>query len=47
MVYSGSLVTYGRAEAVVTETGMQTEMGKIASLMNATQEKKDTAAGEP
>ena len=40
MVYSGSLVTYGRAEAVVTETGMQTEMGKIASLMNATQEKK-------
>ena len=40
MIYSGSLVTYGRAEAVVTETGMDTEMGKIASLMNATQEKK-------
>lgn len=40
MVYSGSLVTYGRAMVVVTETGMDTEIGKIASLMNATKEKK-------
>ena len=40
MVYSGSLVTYGRANVLVTGTGMQTEMGKIASLMNATKEKK-------
>ena len=40
MVYSGSLVTYGRAIVVVTETGMQTEMGKIARLMNDTKEKK-------
>lgn len=40
MVYSGSLVTYGRATVVVTETGMQTEMGKIARLMNDTKEKK-------
>lgn len=40
MVYSGSLVTYGRAVVLVTETGMQTEMGKIAELMNATKEKK-------
>lgn len=40
MVYSGSLVTYGRAVAVVTETGMQTEIGKIAELMNTAKEKK-------
>ena len=40
MVYSSSLVTYGRAIVVVTDTGMDTEIGKIASLMNATKEKK-------
>ena len=40
MVYSGSLVTYGRAEVVVTETGMNTEIGKIASMMNQTKERK-------
>lgn len=40
MVYSGSLVTYGRAVVAVTSTGMETEIGKIASLMNATKEKK-------
>lgn len=40
MVYSGSLITYGRAKVLVTGTGMQTEMGKIASLMNETKEKK-------
>ena len=40
MVYSSSLVTYGRATVVVTETGMDTEIGKIAALMNATKEKK-------
>ncbi len=40
MVYSGSLVTYGRATVVVTNTGMHTEIGKIAALMNATKEKK-------
>ncbi len=40
MVYSGSLVTYGRAVAVVTATGMETEIGKIAGLLNDTREKK-------
>lgn len=40
MVYSGSLVTYGRATVVVTGTGMNTEIGKIAELMNDTKEKK-------
>ncbi len=40
MVFSSSLVTYGRAVIVVTDTGMNTEIGKIASLMNATKEKK-------
>ena len=40
MVFSGSLVTYGRAEIVVTGTGMDTELGKVAALMNQTQQRK-------
>ncbi|WP_154826333.1 cation-translocating P-type ATPase [Clostridium butyricum] len=39
MVFSSSLVTYGRATVLVTKTGMNTELGKIASLMEETQEK--------
>ena len=37
MAYSGCLVTGGRATCVVVNTGMQTEMGKIAKLLNTTQ----------
>lgn len=40
MVYSGSLVTAGRGMVVVTETGMETEIGRIAALINETGEKK-------
>lgn len=40
MVFSGSLVTYGRAFVVVTATGMDTEIGKIASLLESTEEKQ-------
>ena len=37
MVYSGCSVTYGRATAVVTATGMDTEMGKIANLLDSSE----------
>ncbi|MDO4275151.1 MAG: cation-translocating P-type ATPase [Eubacteriales bacterium] len=40
MVYSGSFVTYGRGTYLVTDIGMNTEVGKIASLLKNTSEKK-------
>ena len=40
MLFSGSFVTYGRGKAVVTEIGMQTEVGKIAGLLKSTSEKQ-------
>ena len=38
MVYSGCSITYGTATAVVTATGMQTEMGRIAGLLEGEDE---------
>ena len=38
MVFSGCSVTYGTATAVVTGTGMDTEMGKIAGLLEGEEE---------
>lgn len=40
MVFSGSLVTYGRAFVLITSVGMNTELGKIAKLMNETKDRK-------
>ena len=40
MVHSGSFVTYGRGKFIVTGTGMNTEVGKIASLLNSAKEKE-------
>ncbi len=40
MVYMGSTVVYGRGVFVVTQTGMNTEMGKIADALNTAQEGK-------
>ena len=40
MVFSGSFVTYGRGRFLVTATGMDTEMGKIAQLLKNTEERK-------
>ena len=40
IVFAGSLVTGGRGVFVVTATGMETELGKIARLMNTAKEKK-------
>ncbi|MBN2198334.1 MAG: cation-translocating P-type ATPase [Candidatus Aminicenantes bacterium] len=40
MVFAGTVVTYGRAKAVVTATGMSTEFGRIAEEVGAPEQKK-------
>lgn len=40
MLYLGSSIVYGRGRAVVTETGMQTQMGHIADALTQTKENK-------
>jgi Ca2+-transporting ATPase len=38
MIFAGTTATYGHGRAIVTATGMQTEMGRIAGLLEATPE---------
>ena len=47
MVYAGTAVTYGRGRAVVVATGMETEFGKIARMLQTVESRPHAAAGEP
>ena len=38
LLFSSSLITYGRGKGIVVETGMNTEVGKIATMINETEE---------
>jgi len=38
MAFSSSMVTYGRGRGIVVSTGMKTEVGKIANMINEVEE---------
>ena len=40
MLFSSSLITYGRGKGIVVETGMNTEVGKIAEMLTETEEQE-------
>jgi P-type Ca2+ transporter type 2C len=44
MVFMGTVVTYGRAEAVITTTGMLTELGRVAELLQTTEDEETPLA---
>jgi Ca2+-transporting ATPase len=46
MVFSSSAVTQGRGRAIVTATGMQTEVGQIADLLQSTEDEETPLAQE-
>ena len=45
MLFSSGLITYGRGKAIVVETGMTTEVGKIAGMLSK-QEERETPLGQ-
>jgi len=40
MLYMGTIIEYGKAKAVVTSTGLETEIGKVAQMVKETKEEK-------